>query len=798
MARNLLVWLGLCLAVMQGQPASIGKKTEGMVKMSGFFPIYWDEKAGKLWLEIDKFDSEFLYVESMPAGVGSNDIGLDRGQVGEARVVRFERSGPKILLVQPNMEYRATKGEPAERKSVEDSFARSVLWGFQAEAEEGTHVLVDATTFFVRDSHGVVETMRRTQQGSFRFDPARSAIYLQMTKNFPRNTEVEATITVASDAPGAYVREVVPTPDSVTVREHQSFIALPEPGFQPRAFDPRAGFLSIHYMDFSTPIGDPITQRWILRHRLEKKDPSAAVSDAVKPIVYYLDPGAPEPIRSALLEGARWWNQAFEAAGFRNAFRVEMLPEGADPMDVRYNMIQWVHRSTRGWSYGNAVTDPRTGEIIKGHVTLGSLRVRQDYLIFEGLLAPYEAGKPADPRMLEAALARLRQLAAHEVGHTLGLAHNYAASVYDRASVMDYPAPLVELEGPGEPSLKNAYAAQIGEWDKIAITWGYGDRNDRADAVRNAFQKGLYFITDSDSRATGGAHPYSHLWDNGRNAVDELNRVMQVRARGLQRFGERNIREGTPMSSLEEVLVPLYMGHRYQVEAASKVLGGVEYRYALRGDGQLVSKVVAGEEQKRALTALLRTVEPAALTLPDRVLDLIPPRVFGFPRNRETFKARTGLVFDPMGAVEAAAGLTLGQILHPERAARLIQQHARDPKVPGLDAVIDEVLAATWKRARVAGLGAETQRVVDDVTLYYLMALAGDVSTAAQVRAIGEAKLQELKAWIATVPPADGTQRAHLRYGAAQIEKFLKDPKVVPIAKPREAPPGQPIGMSCE
>jgi len=789
MLRTALLLLFVC-TVTFAQPVTIAKKTEGMQHMPGFFPIYWDAKTGKIWLEINKLDTEFLHLASLPAGVGSNDIGLDRGQLGNARVVRFERSGPKVLLVQPNYDYRSLNGDSAARRSVEDSFARSVLWGFTVEAEEGGRVLVDATSFFVRDAHDVIGALRDTKQGSFRFDVERSAIHLPMTKNFPRNTEVEATITLTGDEPGGFVREVTPTPNSITVRERQSFIALPDAGYRPRPFDPRAGFFSVDFKDFSSPIGDPLAQRWIARHRLEKKDPSAAVSEAVKPIVYYLDPGAPEPVRSALLEGARWWSAAFEAAGFRNAYRVELLPEDADPMDVRYNVIQWVHRSTRGWSYGNAITDPRTGEIIKGHVTLGSLRVRQDYLIFEGLLAPYESGRAADPVLLKAALERLKQLSAHEVGHTLGLSHAYSSSINNRASVMDYPAPLVELDG-NVPSLKNAYATGIGEWDKVAILWGYGDSKAGDAALRSAFQKGLYFISDSDSRPAGGAHPYSHLWDNNTNAVDELARVMQVRAKALERFGERNIREGMPMSLLEEVLVPLYMGHRYQVDAASKVLGGVEYRYALRGDGQLITKVVAGDEQRRALSALLKTLDPGVLTLPDRILNLIPPRAYGYPRHRETFGARTGLVFDPMAAVESAAGLTLHQILHPERAARLVQQQARDPKLPGLDTVIDEVLATTWKKPRATGLAAETQRVVDYVTLYHLMSLAN--STAHQVRAVSEAKLQSLRGWLASAPSTNPQQLAHLRHAATQIERFLKDPNQIPIPKPMEAPPGPPI-----
>ena len=783
MKRILPILLCLAFAVAAPAQSPIAKKTEGMTRLPGFFPIYWDAKTGKVWLEINRWNSEFLYVSSLPAGVGSNDIGLDRGQLGEEKVVQFERSGPKILLVQSNYGFRAVSDNPDERKSVGEAFARSVIWGFQADTLDGDTVLVDATTFYLRDAHEVPDAMKRSKQGTFKLDDSRSAFYLPRTKNFPNNTEVEATLTFLSDDPGSLVREVVPTPGAVTVREHHSFVALPGPGFQPRAFDPRSGFSAIEFMDFATPIDQPIRKHYIVRHRLVKEEP-------VKPIIYYLDRGAPEPVRSALLEGARWWNQAFESAGFHNAFRVELMPEDADPMDVRYNVIQWVHRSSRGWSYGSTITDPRTGEIIKGHVTLGSLRVRQDYLIAEGLLAPYIPGHQASKEMMDMAIARMRQLAAHEVGHTLGLAHNFAASSHDRASVMDYPAPLIQLKG-DRPNLSNAYATGIGEWDKVAITFGYGDEQGVLD---KAHARGLNFITDSDSRPLGGAHPAAHLWDNGPNAVDELNRMMDVRAKALARFGENNIRDRAPMSSLEEVLVPLYLSHRYQVEAASKLLGGLNYTYALRGDGQKIAEIVPAAEQRRALQALLRTLDPQALTLPETLLQLIPPRAFGYPRDRESFKGKTGITFDPMAAVESAATITLTQILHPERAERLIQYHARDPKNPGLAEVIDGVIAGTWKRPRVGGLASEAQRVVDTVALYQLMALAASDTAAAQARAIALSKIEDLQVYL-NAPVTDPDQRAHHRLALAQIKRFEVDPKKMDLPKPIEPPPGQPIGM---
>ena len=810
--RRTMILLALAILVLPAAaqqrsepqaPPTIAAKTVGMEKLEGFFPVYWDSKAGKMWLEIGNWDAEFLYVNSLPAGVGSNDIGLDRGQLGGTRVVRFERSGPKVLLVQPNYSFRATTNNPAEVRAVEEAFARSVLWGFEVAAEEGGRVLVDATNFYLRDAHNVTGALRRSNQGTFRLDASRAAFYLPRTKNFPRNTEVDVTLTFTSDDPGFLVRSVTPTAEAVTVRQHHSFVALPEPGFQPRAFDPRAGYFGRGYMDFGTPVGEPIAQRFISRHRLEKKEPRAAVSEPVKPIVYYLDRGTPEPVRSALLEGARWWNAAFEAAGFRNAFRVEMLPEDADSMDARYNVIQWVHRSTRGWSYGASVTDPRTGEIIKGHVTLGSLRVRQDYLIAEGLLAPYEAGKPVPKEMLEMSLARLRQLSAHEVGHTLGLAHNYIASTAGRASVMDYPHPLVKLRADGSLDLSDAYAAGIGEWDKVAINWGYREFAPGADEsaalskiISEARGRGLVFLTDQDARPPGSAHPATHLWDNGANAVDELRRVMEIRARALERFSERNIREGAPLATLEDALVPVYLFHRYQVEAAVKVLGGVEYSFALRGDGQTPVRAVPPEEQRRALDAVLATISAGALTMPERLLAMIPPRPIGYGRGREHFRIRTGLTFDPIAAAETAANHSVRLLLNPERAARLVEYHGRDAKLPGLGEVIDALLAATWKANREAGFAGEVQRATEQVTLYHLMALAANERAAAQVRALAWLKLGELREWLDREGRAASNegQRAHALFALARIKKFEDDPKQIPLPAPAEPPDGPPIG----
>lgn len=785
------------LPVLTAAPPAVPKN----LRVDGFVPYYWQDAEGKMWLEVGRWGQEFLYYTSLPSGIGSNDIGLDRGQLGASYVVRWERSGNKVLLVAANMDFRADSRDAAERQAVKDSFAESVIWGFEAAVQEDGRVLVDATAFFLRDSHGVAETLQTQKQGSYHLDASRSAFYLPRTKNFPKNTEVEATITFAGGPAGRLLRPVTPSGGAVTVRMHHSFVELPELTFQKRAFDPRSGFFDMSYADYATPVAEPVMKRFTPRHRLEKKDPSAAVSEAVKPIVYYLDPGAPEPIRGALLQGARWWNQAFEAAGFRNAFRVELLPEGADPMDVRYNVIQWVHRSTRGWSYGSSVSDPRTGEILKGHVTLGSLRVRQDFLIAESLLAPY-AGEGTDPRMLEMSLARLRQLAAHEVGHTLGLGHNYIASTHDRASVMDYPHPWVTLKN-GQPDLSDAYAKGIGEWDKVAITWGYSQfapgtdekkaLNGIIDAAR---QRGLTFLTDQDARPAGGAHPETHLWDSGTNAVDELNRWMGVRAAALARYGENNVRTGAPLALLEDVLVPLYLSHRYQVEAAVKSVAGLRYSYALRGDGQTPTQIVAPAEQRRALEAVLATIRPEVLTLPESLIRLIPPRPAGFERTRELFRHRTGLTFDPVTAAESAANMTIDLIVNPQRAARLVEYHARDAAMPGLGEVLDRLFAVTWKAPEKTGLAGEVLHAVQYVALRNVMNLAVDEDASGQVRAVALLEINRLKAWLAARPGS-----TNVAYGLSEIAAFEKDPKQMRLPKAPEPPPGMPIGMaglSCD
>ena len=796
----------------QGLP-SIEEKTKGLKKYEGFFNFYWEENTGKIWLEIDKLDIEILYVTSLPAGLGSNDIGLDRGLLGGEKIVKFSKTGRKILLIQPNYDYRAVTNDAAEKRAVEQSFAQSTLWGFTAEAETGNHYLVDATDFLLRDAMQVVNRIKSNQQGNYSLDKSRSTIYLPRTKNFPFNSEFEATITFTnSDGnTGNYVNTVTPSSEAITLRLHHTFVQLPDNNYQPRIFDPRSSYIPVSFFDYSTPVAEPINKYYITRHRLNKKDPNAAMSEPVKPIIYYLDNGTPEPIRSALLEGARWWNQAFEAAGYINAFQVKVLPEDADPMDIRYNMINWVHRSTRGWSYGASVTDPRTGEIIKGQVSLGSLRVRQDYLIAQGLLAPFEnsnsplgdeGGMPADDKMLQMALARLRQLSAHEVGHTLGLQHNYIASTDNRASVMDYPHPLVKLNNAGEIDLLDAYDDKIGGWDKISITWGYSDfakgTNETTalnKILNDAQQNGLEYLTDQDARPSGALHPRTHLWDNGKNVVDGLKDVMKVREKALQQFGEKNIRPGMPMAMLEDVLVPVYFYHRYQIEAAAKVVGGMSYTYTLRGDGRTATKAVSKAEQQKALNAVIDCIDPKILLIPEKIAKLIPPRPSGYNFSRELFKKRTGLAFDVLSPAETAADLPFSFLFNSEKLNRMAQYETVNGGL-GINEMINTILTKTWKDARRTGMEGLIQLQTEQVMLTYLLSASVNDNNSFAVKSILKKILADLKIFIEQKSNAtnDINYKGHMLLA---IDRMKEPEKAKPTIH-KEIPPGAPIGCDWE
>jgi hypothetical protein len=824
--------LGTCLHAQNRQPAEGGGRnaearpaatissiTQNLKKFEGYFNFYYDERGGKVYLEINNFDKEFLYFSSLTDGVGNG--GPERGQASSV-ITKFTKVGPKIFLVQPVTYYRAVNGNEDEKKAVDNAFAKSVLWGFAPVAVEGNRVLVDLTPFLIRDSQKIGDNLGSGRGnlgsalagggrggagatgGGYRLDETRSAVFMDNTKNFPKNTEFEALLTFAGSGGGRGGRGggVAADPSAVTVRMHQAFVELPDDNYKSRKFDPRSGFNQFGYYDFSAPMTEPLMKRFTARHRLVKKNPGAAISEAVEPIVYYIDRGAPDVVKKALIEGGGWWNQAFEAAGYKNAFQVKELPADADPMDIRYNVVNWVNRSgnpTRAFSYGSSYTDPRTGEIIKGVVTLGSDRHRQDYLIAEGLLQPYVDGKPVPKQMEQLALARIRQLSAHEIGHTLGLYHNFSSSTHERASVMDYPFPRFSLKDDGTIDVSDAYAKGIGSWDKRAITWGYAefakgtDENAALDKImKETLAQGHIFIPDIG----GGVHPLSHQWDEGVDATVQLAKLMTVRRHILDNFSEKAIKQDAPMSTLEEVLVPMYLLHRYQIEAVANSVGGLYFTHALKNDGQIVTKMVDPAAQWAAINGLLSTITPAALALPEGLIAKIPPRPVGYPSSVETFSGHTGVTFDPIGAAETAAGTTLTYLLDPERAARLIEYQARDSKQPGLLPVLDKLLEQTWKAPAVLGYKGELQTLVNNLTLKALLGLAANTRAGDNVRGEALLKVNELKQWMnSKLVSAAPKQKAAMYFALSRIGEFEKDPNKFQPAEPLEMPPGAPIGM---
>ncbi len=774
------------------------EKKEDLKKYEGFFDFYYNEDEDEIYLEVDGLETEFLYAHFLTTGVGSNDIGLDRGQKGGEAVVKFERAGNKLLLIQPNQDYRAITENKAEKKSVAEAFAKSVLFGFEIKEEKDGTYIIDFTPFLMQDVHEVAKKLKDDGYGTYKVDKGKSALALERTKAFPENVEFEALLTFEGEPKGRTVGTVVPDQKLISVIQHHSFVKLPDDNYEKRLFDPRSGAIYISYTDYASPVYEPIKKRYAIRHRLEKKNPDAAVSEPVEPIIYYLDPGTPEPVRSALIEGASWWNQAFEAIGYKNAFQVKVLPEDADPLDVRYNVIQWVHRSTRGWSYGASVRDPRTGEIIKGHVSLGSLRIRQDFMIAQAMLnKPFGTSDDAHDPMMQLALARIRQLSAHEVGHTIGFTHNFAASTNDRASVMDYPHPNFELKN-GEIEIANAYDTGIGEWDKITVEYSYGDvpvdlteREYLNSVLEKAKLQNLRFITDSDARAGGGAHAFAHLWDNGVNASDELERVLKVRETAIHNFSVDNIRNNEPYTVLEDVFVPLYFFHRYQTEAAVKLIGGLEYTYAVKGDGNQVVDHVDARLQEKTLNSLLKTLSAETLAIPENKLELFPPRAYGYERDRESFKSNADVAFDALGAPATASDMTLSLLLHPARAERLVQQNSLNDELPGLEKVLESLLNKTIKTGFKDDYKGQVQNTINFVVFKHLLNLAINEDSTPLVKAVTNKKIDDLANWLRS--REDYVSKEMYR----QIARFREKPEEfsMKINVPK-IPAGSPIGSN--
>lgn len=766
----------------------------------GFVGIIYDKQADKLYFKLDNLDQDFIYMTSLPAGLGSNAIGLDRGQLTETRLAAFERVGNKVFLKQKNTRYRANSKNFNERLAVEQAFSSSILWGFPLVDSGNGWVLVDASEFLLQDIHGAGQILHEKNQGeNYRVDPSRSGLHMPRTTSFQDNSEVEATITLVGQKPGDFLKQVAADPQAISLKMHHSFIRLPDNGYQPRTHHPKSGYWAVSFKDFAQPLNASLDQRLIGRHRLSKKEPKASVSEAVKPIVYYLDPGVPEPVRSAIIDGAMWWSQAFEAIGYKNAFQVKDLPANADPMDIRYNVIQWVHRATRGWSYGFGVTDPRTGEIIKGHVTLGSQRARHDYLIAQAMTAPFSQNED-DQALVELALARIRQLAAHEVGHTLGLDHNFAGSLNNSQSVMDYPHPRFDLTG-NKITFANPYQVGLGDWDKAAIVYGY--QTFEAGQEKSALLKQiatndlnqLLFISDADARDPSSPHAFASLWDNGRNAVNELERIKQIRQVALANLGGRSLKSNQFWSELAEMVLPVYFSHRYQLTAAAKWLGGLEYEYSdKRNNPGYRNSVVSGENQTLAMKALLSTLAPEFLELPGELVKQIPPRASGLPASSETTNASTGVAFDPIGLAEASAQNTLSLLFNSSRLSRLLEQGAIDPTIPSIESITTEIHQQIIEQ-NFDGIRATIHQSVVDLIYSNYLNLLYDKNTSQQVRMQIFGVLLTEKGYLQrklTAVRRTSSYYGFYAYQANRLEQLKPEVQEQLIQLP-EMPPGAPI-----
>tara|TARA_B110000003_G_scaffold44608_2_gene42221 strand:- start:2862 stop:5309 length:2448 start_codon:yes stop_codon:yes gene_type:complete len=776
-------------------------KYDSMKSYLGFFNFYYDQANDHIYLKVDDLEKEFLYVNSLSEGIGSNDIGLDRGQLGGRRVVYFKKAGNRLLLVEPNQKYRANSSNYLEKESIKQAFAKSVIWSFPIKETIDNGYLIDLNEFLLNDAHGVSMRLKSRKQGSYSVNKSRSSMELKRTKAFPKNIEFDVQLTFTGEPKGELIRSVAPSANSVSVNQHHSFIELPPLDFKMRKFDPRSGVNAFRFYDYATPVSDPTLQEYVVRHRLEKKNPELKLSDPIKPIIYYLDNGTPEPVRSALLEGGKWWNEAFESIGFKNAFQVKILPDDADPLDVRYNVIQWIHRSTRGWSYGASIIDPRTGEILKGQVSLGSLRIRQDFMIALGLTdSPFQINNMKDAKALEMALARIRQLSAHEIGHTLGFAHNFAASANNRSSVMDYPHPTLKIIG-DEISYENAYAVGIGDWDKVSVSYNYSVFDDNIDEnialqeiLEKSYNNGHRFISDSDSRPIGGAHPKSHLWDNGSSATNELYNLLKIRKIALNQFSLDHIKIGENYSVLEDRLVPLYFLHRYQVEAVVKMIGGLNYNYGVKSNIKYEVSPVNTVDQRLALKGLLKSISPSELTIPKSLHSILSPRTFGNYRNRESFGSQTGVAFDYLGISNSLSDAIIGMILNPQRVSRLIQQDAIYGDQLTFNEVISELINQTFKSTNSDSYQQSLRQINQSNLLKHLMKLGKSTYIYPQIRAEVYNSLEELSKWL-----NKNKQIKFSEFYQNQISQFNSQSDLISPFKTEKIPDGSPIGsIACD
>ena len=801
MAKTINFFIFLFILNLSFAQTNVKQVKNGLINYQGFFDFSYSENKDRIYLEVNSLNKQFLYVSALSQGIGSNDIGLDRGQLGARKIVFFRKSGNKLLLIEPNLKYVAKTKNPLEKKSVYEAFAKSVLHGFNIIDYKNGSYKIDITSFLLEDRHGIIKRLVDRNQGKYAIDKSKSSINLDRTKAFEKNIEFDVLLTFTGNAEGNFIKSVTPSPDNITVYQHHSFIELPDNNYKSRIFDPRSGSNSISYFDYSSPVTKKTLKKYILRHRLIKKNKNTTLSEPLEPIIYYLDNGTPEPVRSALIEGGEWWNEAFEKIGFKNAFKIKILPKNADPLDIRYNVIQWVHRSTRGWSYGSSVIDPRTGEIIKGHVSLGSLRVRQDFMIAIGLLeAPYSLTNNKEKIALDMALSRIKQLSAHEIGHTLGFSHNFSASSNNDSSVMDYPHPNIKLSN-NKINIENAYSTGIGEWDKVSVAYSYSEFDELQDEnleldkiLENSFRNNLSFISDADSRPIGSSHPTAHLWDNGPDAVVELKKLIQIRDIALQNISLDHLKKGEPYSNLQDLIVPIYLLHRYQSEAVVKLIGGVDYDYAVKGNIKYEINMIEKNKQREALANFIELLTPEKLKFPSKLRKLLFPKAFGSKVTRENFLTQTGITFDFIGAANTLSNNLLKLLLNSERASRLIQQTGFDVRQLSFEEVIENLFAISFKKRYSDNHYRQINEVVKHNILKNIFSLGQNPKVYPEIKAAIFSKLESLDNFLAS--------QEDLIYGnyyRSEIQKYFDNPDDFKPKSSNRMPDGSPIGIfSCD
>ncbi len=799
MRRTLTFLICLLFSAMMVTPTlakttSFSEATAGYELRAGFVDLYVHKQSNKVLASLPKASSDrmmlrAIYTARLTAGLGSNPVGLDRGWGDDGQIIIFKRFGDKVIIEAENTRYRASSANLLEQRAVRESFAPSFIASLTIAAErpDGS-VLVDITEFLTRDALGLVQHLKDSKQGSFSIASERTFVDTENVFSFPDNNEIDVFITLSTQDAGREVATTAANGKDATLIQHHSFVRLPKPGFEPRESDPRMGAIeSVHY-DYSAPLDGTIVKKLAVRYRLQKD----ASGKTINPIIFYIDSGAPEPVRSALLDGARWWTDAFAAAGFPDGYRAELLPADYHPLDVRYNVVQWVHRQTRGWSYGGGVSDPRTGEMIKGHVNLGSLRVRQDLMIFEGLAGTGKTGSGADDDPAELALDRIRQLAAHEIGHSLGFAHNFAASSYDKGSVMDYPAPDVRVKD-GKLDFSHTYGVGIGPWDKHAATLLYGDSTakERDALIEKGAAQGLLYVADPQARSIGTGHPKGAVWDNGNDPVKTLYDVMDVRRMALKDFGPSRLKKGQPISDLNNVIVPIYLYHRYQMASAAKSIGGMSFGYDVAGSELNPALIVPANTQREALKAVLTTLNPAELDIPDATLSRLTPALVSYSiadSDRELFKRTASPAFDLVSAADTSASLTFDALLNPQRAARLVEFHRRDEGNLGFEEVLRAINRAVLD-IPTSGRQNEIGRAVQSRYVYRLMDLVAGTATP-PVKARAQFALS------AMMKDLSRQNSDHAEFLVSEIRRFENRPtETSSTVTPEQAlPPGSPIG----